>query len=190
MPTLATFRPALQLLLAFLSLVLYGVSCAALATDKLKGDSATAVVAFVAGITVILVPGTMVFAKAKPQHFIATVWYDLTLWSLLFVFFVAGLATLTYDTTHQRQVCSNPPRLLPTDYDLGLVCTLITTILAVGWICFALIVILALVTAILALRRWWMRDAEIAWSTVDELWSKGWTGAWSKQTGEKSSYHA
>ncbi|GAA5959059.1 hypothetical protein JCM21900_000008 [Sporobolomyces salmonicolor] len=138
MPTLATFRPALQLLLALLSLVLYGVSCAALATEKLKGDSATAVVAFVAGVIVILVPGTMVCAKAKPQHFIATVWYDLASGSVLFVFLVAGLATLTYDTSDQRQVCSNPPRF-STGYDLGLVCTLVTTILAVGWICFALI---------------------------------------------------
>ncbi|GAA5932907.1 hypothetical protein JCM1841_005191 [Sporobolomyces salmonicolor] len=185
MPTLATFRPALQLLLALLSLVLYGVSCAGLATEKLKGDSATALVAFVAGVTVILVPGTMVCAKAKPQHFIATVWYDLASGSVLFVFLVAGLATLTYDTTYQRQVCSNPPRF-STGYDLGLVCTLVTTILAVGWICFALIVILGLVTATLAMRGWWMGDPKTAWSTVDELWSKGWNGSWSKrQTGEK-----
>jgi hypothetical protein len=54
---LASLRITAQLTLAALSLVLFGVSCAALVVDDLQGNGAVAVLAFVSGLTTLMVPG-------------------------------------------------------------------------------------------------------------------------------------
>jgi hypothetical protein len=59
---LATLRVTAQLTFAVLSLVLFGVSCGALVSDDLQGNSAIAVLAFVSGLSTLMVPGMYVFS--------------------------------------------------------------------------------------------------------------------------------
>jgi len=58
---LATLRVTAQLTFAVLSLVLFGVSCGALVSDDLQGNSAIAVLAFVSGLSTLMVPGMYVY---------------------------------------------------------------------------------------------------------------------------------
>lgn len=54
---LSALRVSTQLTLSTLSLVLFGVSCGALVTDDLQGNPALAVLAFVSGLSTLIVPG-------------------------------------------------------------------------------------------------------------------------------------
>jgi len=57
MAILATLRVSAQLTFTCLCLVLFGVSCGALVSDDLQGNPSIAVLAFVSGLSTLLVPG-------------------------------------------------------------------------------------------------------------------------------------
>ncbi|GAA5831304.1 hypothetical protein JCM3766R1_003005 [Sporobolomyces carnicolor] len=175
---LSTLRVSAQLTLAALSLVLFGVSCGALVTDDLQGNPAVAVLAFVSGLSTLMVPGIAFLTYAKPGHWVQTTFFHLGAEALLFVFFTTGLAELTYNQSSKLTHCMAPPANSP--HNFGLVCTLLQTLMGVGWSCFALLSLLSLTTVFLGLRRFWMRDDGVLKSPVNELWDRGLHGSWEK----------
>ncbi|GAA5857264.1 hypothetical protein JCM8547_009405 [Rhodosporidiobolus lusitaniae] len=88
------------------------------------------------------------------------------------------MASFTSDTTIIRRVCGSPPALplRPTEFDL--LCTLTTTIVAVGWVAWSFLVLPMLVTAVLLLRRWWWKDEGASKIHAGELWREGWWRPW------------
>lgn len=90
----------------------------------------------------------------------------------------AGLAELTYNQSSKLTHCMAPPANSP--HNFGLVCTLLQTLMGVGWSCFALLSLLSLTTVFLGLRRFWMRDDGVLKSPVNELWDRGLHGSWEK----------
>ncbi|GAA6005698.1 hypothetical protein JCM10207_005299 [Rhodosporidiobolus poonsookiae] len=200
MAFLSALRIALLGFLTFLSFVLYGIACAALATDQLRGDPATAIVAFAGGITALVVPGwrvafsfspvdarlclvlfvsnSLALAATRPAKFPATTWFFFSYLSTLFVFYTAGLATFTGDTSSLRASCASPPPVDFRSFEFDLLCTLSNTILGVGWTAWTLLTLLILFTGLFVVRRWWWRDQAIAGKPAGELWEEGWWKPW------------
>ncbi|GAA5872547.1 hypothetical protein JCM16303_004559 [Sporobolomyces ruberrimus] len=203
---LASLRIASQLAFATLSLVLFGVSCAALVTDDLQGNPAVAVLAFVAGLSTLMIPGIAFLSYTKPGHWIQTTFFHLGAEVLLFVFLTstnclfklsldqtpadpsrfrlgtAGLVELTYNQSSKLSHCMSPPsssELTPKNF--GLVCTILQTLMGVGWTCWSLLTLVSLTTVLLGVRRFWRREEGVLRTPVDELWDRGWNGSWEKQ---------
>ncbi|GAA5902196.1 hypothetical protein JCM6882_006726 [Rhodosporidiobolus microsporus] len=171
-------RVLLQIALVFFSFALFGLSCAGLATDRLKGDPATAVVALAGGATVGVVPGVMVLAWAKPEKPVATAWFEMSFFSVLFMVFTAGLATFTSETTRLRQNCASPPPADLRPFSFDLTCSLATSILVVGWLATGFLTLILIITTLFVLRRWWLRDPEVSKMPVVVLWAEGWWRPW------------
>ncbi|GAA6059110.1 hypothetical protein JCM10212_002081 [Sporobolomyces blumeae] len=183
MAILASLRSTSQLTLTCLSLVLFGVACGALVSDDLQGNPAVAILAFVSGLTTLALPGTMFLAYSKPNTYIATTWFALVVETFLFVFLTCGLAELTYNQMPKLAHCSAPlDDATSTPHNFGLVCTLLQTLMGVGWTCWAILTLLGITTVVLSIRRFWVRDDGVAKTPVSELWKRGWNGTWEKQS--------
>ncbi|GAA5942326.1 uncharacterized protein JCM15063_002971 [Sporobolomyces koalae] len=180
MTLLSTLRVAAQLTLTCLSLVLFGVTCGALVSDDFQGNPAIAVLAFISGLSTLMIPGIVFLSYAKPGHWVQTTFFHLGTECFLFVFLTTGLAELTYNQSTKLSHCMNPPTTSSTLHNFGLVCTLLQTMLAVGWTCWSLLSTISLTTLLLAVRRFWIRDSGVLKTPVQELWSSGWNGSWEK----------
>jgi len=89
------------------------------------------------------------------------------------------MAELTYNQMNKLSHCMTPQ--VQTPHNFGLVCTLLQTMMGVGWACWSLLTMISLTTVILGLRRKWMRDDGSMKTPVNELWDAGWNGSWEKQ---------
>ncbi|GAA6007061.1 hypothetical protein JCM11491_001492 [Sporobolomyces phaffii] len=186
---LASLRTTAQLTLTALSLVLFGVSCAALVVDDLQGNGAIAVLAFVSGLSTLLVPGIAFLSYSKPGHWVQTTFFHLGAEVLLFVFFTTGLAELTYNQSTKLSHCMAPPPATELGHNFGLVCTLLQTLVGVGWAAWSVLTLVALATVVLGVRRYWRRDDGVLKTPVDELWDRGWNGSWEKQPHQRDHHN-